>query len=265
MLTKLLLGFFYSLALLHLTAQAPAPAAGKSRVAVAAASDLVFCLDALNEKFKTVHTNADIKVSIGASGNFFAQIQRGAPFDVFLSADLSFPEKLVQAGAADGASLFTYAHGHLVLWTTRTNLMVTNGLTELLRSDVRRIAIANPDTAPYGRAAKAALEHAKLWEAVKPKLVIGENIAQTAQFVEQGAADAGIVALSLVSAPKLAKVGRWWAVPPELHPPVIQGAVLTKAGSTNAVARAFLDFLRSPDARDIFHRFGFRLPESSPP
>ncbi|MEI9960048.1 MAG: molybdate ABC transporter substrate-binding protein [Limisphaerales bacterium] len=197
----------------------------------------------------------------GSSGNFFAQIQRGAPFDVFLSADASYPQKLIESKTADAASLTPYAVGRLVLWTMNTNLLVTDGLNVLTNVSVRKIAIASPEHAPYGRAAKAALESVKLWEPLQPKIVLGENIAQTAQFVQTGNADAGLIALSLVSAPKLKNVGRWWLVPETLHPRLEQAAVLTMQGAENPDARAYLEFLRSPAARKVFDQFGFRLPE----
>ena len=234
-------------------------------VFVAAAADLVFCLDELNARFRAAHGPGEIKLSTGSSGNFFAQIQQGAPFDVFLSADLRYPQELVKAGLARSNSIVHYADGKIVLWTTRTNLSVTNGLSVLTGAGVRRVAIANPEHAPYGRAARAALEKTGLWEALQPKLVLGENIAQTAQYVESGSAEAGIVALSLVSAPKLKQVGTWWLIPQELYPRLEQGAVLTQHGQTNALAVAYLEFLRSPAAREIFDRFGFRLPDTSKP
>lgn len=225
-------------------------------VLVAAASDLVFALEELNAAFTNRNPGVIIKVTTGASGSFYAQIQQGAPHDVFLSADLSFPEKLAAAGKAEASTLFPYAQGHLVLWTTRTNLDLSEGLDVLLRSDVGRIAVANPETAPYGRAAKTALIKARLWDQVQTKIVVGENISQTAQFVERGAVDAGIVALSLVSAPRLANVGKWKPVPEELYPPLIQGAVLTSRGSTNEAARAYLEFLKTTEARTVLKRFG---------
>jgi molybdate transport system substrate-binding protein len=230
--------------------------AAEGSVLVAAAADLVFALEELNAAFTNRNPRAIIKVTTGASGSFYAQIQQGAPHEVFLSADLSFPEKLAAAGKADASTLFPYAQGHLVLWTTRTNLDLSEGLNVLLKSDVGRIAIANPETAPYGRAAKAALIKAGLWDQVQSKIVVGENISQTAQFVERGAVDAGIVALSLVSAPRLAKVGKWKPIPEDLYPPLIQGAVLTSRGSTNGTARAYLEFLKTDDAEAVFKRFG---------
>lgn len=231
-----------------------------AEVRVAAAADLTFALEELKPVFAAERLGATLVVTTGSSGSLFAQIQNGAPFDVFLSADLEFPRRLAAAGAAEEASLRRYAVGHLVLWTTRTNVAVTNSLAVLTNAAVRRVAIANPATAPYGRAARAALTNAALWDAVQPKLVLGDNIAQTAQFVETGTVDAGLVGLSLVSAPRLQGKGTWWPLPDGAHPPLEQGAILTARGATNAAARAFLDFLGSENARAVLGRFGFRLP-----
>ena len=229
-------------------------------MAIAAASDLVFCLEELNRQFTNSHPGVTLKTSIGSSGNFFAQIKNGAPFDLFLSADMSYPKELIKAGAAEESSLFQYAIGRLALWTMNTNLALTNGLRVLRDPAVKRVAIANPEHAPYGRAAREALRHTGLWDGLQSKLVLGDNISQTAQFVQSGNADAGIVALSLVLSPKLTNVGRWVHVPSDTHPPLEQGAVLTRRGKDNTAARDYLKFLQSGKAREIFDRYGFRLP-----
>jgi molybdate transport system substrate-binding protein len=229
-------------------------------VSIAAASDLAFCLDALNAAFKRTHPGATLKVSTGSSGNFFAQIKNGAPYDLFLAADMSYPRELTRSGCAEESSLFQYAVGRIVLWTVKTNLALTNGLLVLRDPAIRRIAIANPEHAPYGRAARAALEHFKLWETVQTRLVLGENISQAAQFVQTGNADVGIIALSLVASPRLANVGHYFEIPPDTYPPLEQGAVLTRRGSGNTAAREYLKFLQTPAARSIFKEYGFRLP-----
>ncbi len=230
-------------------------------VSVAAAADLVYCLEELNVAFQKAHPEIALKSSTGASGNFFAQIKNGAPFDVFLSADVSYPRELIKAGLAEEKSLQIYAIGHLVVWTTLDAVDVSKGLASLADPNLRKVAIANPDHAPYGRAAKAALEQAELWDTLKGKVVYGENIAQTAQFVETGNADAGIVALSLVLSPKLSKKGKWTEVPETNYPRLEQAAVLTNKGTSNPAARVYLEFLRAPEARAIFDRYGFRLPQ----
>lgn len=235
-------------------------AAAPATVTIAAASDLVFCLDDLSHGYTNAHPGVTVKTSTGSSGNLFAQIKNGAPFDLFLSADLDYPTELIKSGAADESNLFQYAVGRLALWTLRTNLFLTNGLLVLRDPSVKRIAIANPAHAPYGRAARAALQHAGMWDAVQPRLVLGENISQAAQFVQTGNADAGIIALSLTLSPNVKGVGRWIEVPPGTYPPLEQGALLTRRGKDNAAARDFLKFLQSAKAREIFDRNGFRLP-----
>jgi len=234
-------------------------------VSIAAASDLVYCLEELNAAFEKAHPGIELKTSTGASGNFFAQIKNGAPFDIFLSADVSYPRELIKAGLAVEDSLTNYAIGHLVVWTALKDVDVSEGLSSLTSATIDKVAIANPEHAPYGRAAKAALEKARLWTALKDKIVFGENIAQTAQFIQTGNAGAGIVALSLVLSPKLHGVGRWVEVPENAYPRLDQAAVLTNRGSANPDAARYLNFLRSPEARKVFDRYGFRLPEQSAP
>ena len=243
-------------ALLLLTAMA-SPA---RELTVAAAADLAFCLPKLNDAFQKTHPDAVLKVSFGSSGNFAAQIRNGAPFDVLLSADTGYPRDLAKAGLADPATLAVYAHGRLALWTTDPHLDLSHGLAALRGPAISRLAIANPDHAPYGRAAKAALEHEHLWALVQPRLVTGENISQTAQFVETGNAPAGIVALSLLAAPAMAHKGHFQVIPPEDYPPIEQAAIVTKTGQGNPLAGAFVDFLRSKEAGEILVQFGFQLP-----
>ena len=227
---------------------------------VAAASDLAYCIDDLAAAFRKEVPGAEVKVSTGASGNFFAQIRHGAPFHVFMSADMLYPTQLARVGAADGASLRPYAIGRIVLWTTDARFDVSQGLPLLRDPRVARIAIGNPDTAPYGRAAKAALERDKLWEAVQPRLVIGENIAQAAQFVQTGNAQLGIVSLATVRSPRMAGVGRYHLIGDAGVPPIEQGAIVTRAGSKEPLAARFVRFLGSPPARAILERNGFGLP-----
>ena len=240
---------------------AAATASAAESASIAAAADLTYCLEDINAAFKKAHPGADLKVSSGSSGNFTTQIKNGAPFEVFLSADVSFPRELIKTGFADENTLFIYAVGRIVLWTsTPDKVDVTKGF-DLLRDDngpVKKLAVANPDHAPYGRAAKEALQHEKLWDAVQSRVVLGENIAQTAQFVETGNADAGFVALSLVLSPKLSKIGKWWEVPADTYNKLEQGAILTKAGADNPLAKAYVEFLKTDEARAIFDKYGFK-------
>lgn len=228
---------------------------------VAAASDLGYCIDELVGAYRKTAPDVELKVSLGASGNFFAQIRNGAPFAVFLSADMDYPRQLARHGVADGATLIPYAIGRIALWSTDPRIDPARGLASLVRDDrVQRVAIANPVTAPYGRAARAALERDGLWAAVQPKLVVGENIAQTAQFVQTGNAQLGIVSLSALHATKLKSVGRHALVAHDKLAPIEQGAIVTKAGADHPHAARFLRFLVSNEARAILARNGFELP-----
>jgi molybdate transport system substrate-binding protein len=233
---------------------------GATPLYIAAASDLVFCMEELNAAFKRREPDADIKLTAGSSGNFHAQIRNGAPFDVFLSADLAYPNDLAASGHADARTLTRYAIGRVVLWTTNPGVDVSVGLAALTQPAIKRIAIANPEHAPYGRAAKAAIEQAGLWDAVKSRLTLGENISQTAQFVQSGNAEAGLIALSLVMAPKMRGIGKYFLLPQDSHPVLEQGAILTRRGTANPLAMRYMQYLRSADARAIFGRYGFALP-----
>jgi len=237
----------------------------RGQVLVAAASDLVFVLDSLKAAFAREHPAVTVTATTGASGSLFAQIRNGAPFDLFLAADRAYPTKLAESGHADPSSLFTYAEGHLVLWTTRTNGSLKEGLSVLLDPDIRHIAIANPETAPYGRAARSALVQAGLWDRVQPRLVIAENIAQASQFVTSGNAEFGLISASLLERPEMRGRGLRLAVPPGLHPPILQGAILTRFGATNPAAAEFLQFLRSPTVRELLSRSGLTAPTESDP
>lgn len=237
------------------------PALSAPALQVAAAADLAVCIGELNAAYAKSAGGADVKSSIGSSGNFFAQIKNGAPFDVFLSADTHYPRELVKAGLADGATLTVYAYGQLVMWTNDPQVDVSAGLRLLTDPKITRIAIANPDVAPYGRAAKAALERAGIWDAIKPKLVFGENIAQTAQFVDSGNAQVGFVGITHTKSADNVPRGRAWQVPAELFPLIEQGGIVTRRGSANPLAQKYLVFLRSEAGRAILRKYGFALPE----
>lgn len=231
--------------------------ASAQTVTVAAAADLANCGDELGRAFNLKDFTADIRFTTGASGSIFAQIKNGAPFDLFMSADTGYPKKLIELGLADKESLTTYGFGHLVLWTPRSDLDVKAGLVLLRNPAIGKVAIANTETAPYGRAARSALEHEGLWVSIQPKLVFGENVSQTLEFVKTGNADAGLVALSLIL--NLRAAGQYYEVPEGDYPPIEQSMVLTSIGAKNPAARAYLAFLKTPQARAIFERYGFRL------
>ena len=228
-------------------------------LSVAAAADLQFALPEVAAAFEKAHPDVDVAVTYGSSGAFYAQIRNGAPFDLFLSADEAFPQKLVQAGLAIARSSLRYSRGRLVLWVPRDSPIPLErlGVKALLDPAAKRVAIANPRHAPYGQAAEAALAKLGLLAAVKPRLVYGENIAQTAQFVQTGAADIGILALSLAQAPTLAGRGRSVEIPLDAYPPLEQGAVILSHAQDPAAAWAFRDFLRSPEGAAILRRYGF--------
>lgn len=230
-------------------------------VAIAAAANLVYVLEELNAAFQSQRRDVKLTVAIGASGNLVAQIQHGAPFDVFLSADVEHPKSLIARDAAESKSLMTFAVGRLVLWTVKPGMELESFASTVKNPAVRRIALANTETAPYGAAAKQALQRAGVAEEIREKLVFGENITQTAQFVETGNADVGLVALSLVLSSTLRTRGKWIPVPEELYSPILQGAVLTRRGAMNVTAVRYLDFLRSAEAQSILERFGYSVPK----
>jgi molybdate transport system substrate-binding protein len=232
---------------------------------VAAAADLSYCMDELGAAFARQAPQAEVKVSTGASGNLFTQIRNGAPFDVFLSADMGYPRQLVRDGAADGATLTPYALGRIVLWSLDPRFDLTQGMPVLQDSRLSRIAIANPALAPYGRAARSALQAAGSWQALQPKLVIGENIAQTVQFVQTGNAQIGIVSYASVLSPRLKGSGSYYLIPDAGMAPIEQGAIVTAHGKANPLAARFVEFLSSPIARAILQRHGFGLPPLTVP
>ena len=232
------------------------------RITIAAASDLQTVFPELVSRFER-DTGSTVTVSFGSSGNFFAQIQNGAPFDLFFSADVEYPKQLVASGSAEANSLSAYAIGRLVLWTRKdSRIDLTSGLAVLEDARVRRIAIANPQHALYGRAAVAALQHVKVYKKVRSKLVLGENISQAAQLVDSGNADVGILALSLALGPALRATGTYVETPSTAHPPIEQAAVVLSASSNKKLAYEFLAYLRRADIDQLFQRFGFTRPPS---
>lgn len=255
----------FVLSALFLLAAAPAcqqQVAVPDEIVVAAAADLKYALDELLMEFRAEHPEAVVKASYGSSGNFHAQLANGAPFDLFLSADMAFPRSLAAAGLADVPSLFPYATGLLVLWVPDESPLdlEKDGLRVLLDPRVRKVAIANPEHAPYGQAAVAALRHAALYEGVAGKLVLGENVAQAAQFVETGNAEIGVIALSLALAPVMAQKGRHWQVPPDHFPPLLQGGVIPARAKNPRGAALLREWIISRRGRELLSRHGFILP-----
>jgi len=247
---------------------ASAAALNAQEITVAAAADLQFAFQDVAARFEK-QSGSRVKLVFGSSGNFFAQIQNGAPFDVFCSADLGYPQKLEAAGLTEPGSLYRYATGKIVLWVPKASPVdLGQGLAALLDPDVHKIAIANPTHAPYGRAAVAALQHEKIYQRVSAKLVLGESVSQAASFVVSGSADAGIVALSLALAPAMKEKGRYAGIPADDYPAIVQAAVLLKPAQQTSVqrelARRFLNFLKDPAIVEVMRGYGFSAPQTHP-
>jgi len=246
----------------HRTIQSSSGVSEPTTIRIAAASDLKFALNEVVEQFRSEHSSIHIESTFGSSGNLYAQLSNKAPFDLFLSADIEFPRKLIEQGVAFGDSEFPYAMGLLVVWVPKTSSIdIENAGIECLKSPtVKTIAIANPNHAPYGRAAVAALRHFELYESLEEKLVFGENVSQAAQFVESGAADVGIIAQSLALAPSFHDQGRFWKVPVEAHPELKQGGVILTETKHRKECDQFKTFLTGETGRTILRRYGFVLP-----
>ncbi|MDE2429049.1 MAG: molybdate ABC transporter substrate-binding protein [Burkholderiales bacterium] len=228
-------------------------------LSVAVAANVQYAFNDLKDAFRQ-DTGHEVQGSFSSSGKFVAQIENGAPFDVFLSADMRFPEQLYKDGFSTAAPQI-YAYGALVLWTTKD--VDLNSWQQSLRSDkIAKIAVANPKTAPYGRETVRLLNYYKLDQTLQSKLVFGESIAQTNQYIHSGVADAGFTAKSVVLAPAMQGQGKWVDLPKAAYQPIAQGAVILKHGRENnaAVAQQFYDFLYSAKARAIFERYGYLLP-----
>lgn len=250
--------------LLLLCAAAPA-SAQKKQLRVAAASDLQSVLPEIAAVFEAA-SGTHAELIFGSSGNLFAQIQNGAPFDLFFSADSEFPAKLVQSGRAEPKSAVTYAVGGLVLWLppgANCDPQAEKWRC-LLKPEISKVAIANPAHAPYGRAAVQALQFAHLYEQVRPKLVYGENISQAAQFAQSGNAQASLLSLSQARSPAL-EGGRQWEIPRDAYPPIEQVAVVLTSARERLAAQEFIQFLTRGSGRGLLERSGFRLPDNAHP
>ncbi len=231
-------------------------------VSIAAAADLKYALDEINQEFQKTHPAIKLNVTYGSSGNFYSQLSNKAPFDMFFSADIEYPKKLVEAGLAAKETQFKYAVGRIVVWVPKDSSIDVEklGIDSLSQPSVKKIAIANPQHAPYGRAAEAAMKKLGVYDQAKDRLVLGENIAQTAQFVETGAADVGIIALSLAMSPAIKDKGKYWPVPLDAYPTVEQGGVIMSWAKDAAAAGEFKACVTGPDGGAILKRYGFTLP-----
>ncbi len=253
-----MLSLFFAWLLVGWLPAAPAPTPpAVPGVTIAAAADLKYVLDSLVTIFNHQHPQAKVTAVYGSSGRFYEQLSHGAPFDIFFSADSDYPRRLQQAGLTAGTPRL-YAQGRLVLWSKKLNPNA-KGLATLLDPAVRHVAIANPAHAPYGRRAEEVLRHYQLYDQVQPKLVLGENIGQAAQYATTGAADAGLLAYSLALSPELRRAGQFYLIPAAAHSPLQQSYVLLKQARGKEAATAFAAFMASPVARQALRKYGFSL------
>ena len=233
----------------------------EERITLAAAADLKFALDEIVVLFKGAHPAARIETIYGSSGKFSTQIRQGAPFDMYFSADIAYPRALAAEGFA-ASEVRPYAVGRIVLWSPSRNVGEMT-LLDLSDPSIKKIAIANPKHAPYGKRAQEALTAAGVWDKVESKLVFGENVAQAAQFVQTGNAQIGIIALSLALSPELARQGRYVLISDKLHGPLEQGFIITKRAAGNSLVKAFARHMEGRETRAILSRYGFVLPNES--
>lgn len=228
------------------------------KITIAAAADLKFAMDEIVTTFKKANPTDKVEVIYGSSGKFHTQIQQGAPYDLYFSADIAFPRKLAKAGFA-ASEVKPYAIGRIVLWSASLDATRMT-LVSLTDPKITRIAIANPKHAPYGKRAEEALRASGVWDKIEPKLVYGENIAHTAQFVQTGNAQVGVIALALAVNPELASKGGYWLILDKLHEPLEQGFIITKRAEGSVLAKRFADYMGSKPARAVMTRYGFVLP-----
>jgi molybdate transport system substrate-binding protein len=242
----------------------PAPATTRE-VRIAAAASLKPALDEIMSAFSASHPGVKVTATYGASGNFYGQLVNKAPFDVFMSADTGYPQKLVEGGQAAPGSERVFARGVLVLWFPKSSTLALDrkGLTVLLDPSIKRLAIANPKGAPYGQAAELAMKSANVYDAVKDRLAQGENVEQAAQFAQSGAADGAMLPLSLVQSAAMKDLGRFVPVDPASYPPIEHGMVITAWAGSPADAAAFCDYVMGTGGREILARNGFGAPPAA--
>jgi molybdate transport system substrate-binding protein len=229
-------------------------------ITIAAASDLQSAMQDVAARFQK-ETGQTLKLIYGSSGNFFQQIQNGAPFDMFFSANLEYPKKLEGAGLVEKGSYFQYARGKIVVWVLKdSKINLNSGLKALADPKVKKIAIANPLHAPYGQAAVAAMQKEGIYEKAKDKFVLGENISQTASFIVSGSADVGIVALSLALSPNMKDKGRYAEIAADDYPPIEQACVILSSSKNKELAQQFLSYFKSAAVGDLLVSYGFDVP-----
>jgi molybdate transport system substrate-binding protein len=266
---RLLIGFVLSASLSISTPVSAGRSAGEDstdekatkEITVAAAADLSVALKEVAANYEK-QSGVHVKLSFAASGALTQQIQNGAPFDVFFSADMDYPRQLIASNDADASSLYRYAVGTLVLWAPTSSPVDPEhqGIKVLSDPSVKKISIANPQHAPYGRATVAALKHFGIYEQVQDRLVIGENVSQAAQFVESGNAQVGFIALAHAVPLAMRGEGKFWKVPAEAYPALDQGVVVVSHSQHKADASAFVDYIKTKDATDVLRHYGFTVP-----
>jgi molybdate transport system substrate-binding protein len=235
------------------------PIANNKELTVAAAADLAPAFEELGREFQATQ-KIKVVFSFGSTGMLAKQIENGAPMDLFAAANTDYIDQLDKQGLIVPDTKAIYARGRITLWTRKDSPQRIEKISDLTRSEVKRIAIANPDHAPYGTAAREALQHAGVWESVKSKLVYGENIRQTLQYAETGNVEVAIVALSL----SLRSDGQWFLIPEELHKPLDQALAVIKGTKNEKAAREFAQFVMGPQGRAIMGKYGFTLPGEAP-
>ena len=232
-------------------------------ITVAAAADLQSAMQDVTSRFQK-ESGKTVRVIYGSSGNFFQQIQNGAPFDMFFSANLEYPKKLDAAGLTQPGSYYRYARGKIVVWIPKdSKIDLSAGLKALLDPMVKKIAIANPQHAPYGQAAVSAMQQEGIYEKAKEKFVLGENISQTASFVISGSVDIGVVALSLVLSPNMKDKGRYADIPADEYPPIDQACVILGSSKNKKLAQQFLSYVKSSEVADVLASYGFDVSDRS--
>ena len=237
-----------------------ASAAMAENITIVAASSIKFAMADIVSKFNAENRNDAVTAMYGSSGKFTTQIQNGAPFDMLFAADVNFPQMLKKEGLTSSDPV-VYAIGRLVIWSSTTDATKLT-LQKLSNANIHKVAIANPELAPYGMRAKEAMKSAGMWEKLQDKLVFGENIEHTTQMVRTGAADAGIIALSLARNPEMSKQGGYSLIDSSLHGSLAQAFVITKRAKDSALARRFAAYVQTPESRKTIEKYGFVLPEN---
>jgi len=229
---------------------------------IAAAADLRFAMDEIIDAFRQEHPGVRVEVTYGSSGNFYAQLSNHAPFDIFFSADVDYPRRLIREGAALADTEFLYGVGRLVVWVSRASPIAVEklGMQSLLDPSAKKIAIANPRHAPYGRAAVDAMKRMGVYDQVKDRIVFGDSVLQTAQFVQGGGADIGLISHSFALAPTFRDKGRYWEVPLDAYPRREQGGVILSWAHDRSTAQALRDFVLGERSKSVLRRYGFALP-----